>query len=151
MSFSVNRNLEKKGDETTQKSGCKENKWSGLDKGKNYSLVNIGRPGVFLLPTIKLKQKINGKSIEDDLHDWLTDNFGAYSSSLISNFGFWRNRKKRLVYDECREYEVSFDGKERIPVLLSKVAEIAQLIGEDCIYVKAGQYAGLLYPKARKK
>jgi len=41
---------------------------------------------------------------------------------------------------------VSFDGKDRIPSLLAKLGEIAKLIGEECIYCKAGQYAAIIYP-----
>jgi len=120
-------------------------KWESL-KGENYKIEDLGRPAIFLLPTKKLKRKLDGITVEEYLHQFIVGHFGAYTSSTIPSFGFWRNAKKVSICDECREYEVSFMGKERIPVLLKKLAEIATLIQEDCIYVKAGQYSGLVYP-----
>ena len=86
-------------------------------------------------------------TVERNLHIFLIQHFGAYTSALVPSFGIWKDAHQVTVSDECRQYEVSFFGKERIPVLLEKLAEIARYIKEDCIYVKAGQYSGLVYPK----
>ena len=123
-----------------------KNKWKQFRDSKNYHLVNLGRPAIFLLPSKKLNRKFNGTTVKEYLRNFLINNFGAYTSSLISNFGVWKNGKKMIVYDECQEYEVSFVGKEKIPLLLKKITEICLAIEEDCIYFKAGQYACLLYP-----
>jgi hypothetical protein len=122
-----------------------QNKWESLI-GEGYKIEDLGRPAIFLLPTKKLRQKIDDANIEEDLHRFLTENFGSYTSLLIPTFGFWRDQKKAVIFDECRQYEVSFVGKERIPVLLKKLAQIAIIIQEECIYIKAGQYSGLVYP-----
>lgn len=125
----------------------RENKWAGLD-GPGYEVDDLGRPGVFLLPSVKLKRfSMDGRTVEEALRDFLIANFGAYTETNVPYFGFWRDGGQNLVYDECRQYEVAFFGKERIPLLLAKLADICRIIGEDCIYVKAGQYAALVRPK----
>ena len=110
-------------------------KWSDL-RSNDYEIVDLGRPAVFLLPVKKLRWSIGGISIEEDLHRFLIENFGTYTTS-----------KKAVITDECREYRVSFLGKERTPLLLKKLAAIAYLIEEECVYCEAGQYAALVYPK----
>ena|SRR3989338_7786853 len=126
------------------------NKWRSLSS-KEYILVDLGRPAVFLLPVRKLKKRVSrDKTLEEDLHQFIIRNFGAYTTSVIPSFGVWKKEKRAVISDECREYEVSFLGKEKIPLLLKKLAEIATFIGEECIYVKAGQYSALVYPRRRR-
>ncbi|TSC83266.1 MAG: hypothetical protein G01um101419_96 [Parcubacteria group bacterium Gr01-1014_19] len=127
-----------------------ENKWRGLE-GRGYRLENLGRPAIFLLPVWKLKAKLGKTTIEQNLHRFLISQFGAYTSTTIPSFGVWKNTRKAVVSDECRQYEVSFNGKERIPLLAGKLAEISKLIGEDCVYLKAGQYSCLVYPLQTRK
>ena len=123
------------------------NKWAGLDD-ESYKIEDLGRPAVFLLPLEKLKTTIGDKTAEEELHAFLTKNFGAFTTTTVPYFGFWRAAGTQIIYDECRLYEVSFAGKEKIPLLLKKLAEVARAIGEECVYFKAGQYACLVYPKA---
>lgn len=121
--------------------------WEGLE-GPSYRIENLGRPAVFLIPSHKLRTPMaSGKTAEEDLHAFLSERFGAFTTNPVSETGFWRNAQQRLVYDECRRYKVSFVGKERIPELFAKLSEICAAIDEDCLYVEAGQYSGLLYPK----
>ncbi len=131
------------------------NKWLGLG-GETYEIEDLGRSAIFLLPLNKLGIMVGGETIEKNLHRFLDEKFGAFTAMTSSKaamtimgpcFGFWRNSLAELVYDECRLYEVSFAGKERIPLLLEKLTEVMRAIGEKCIYFKAGQYACLVYPK----
>lgn len=125
----------------------KKNKWSAF-ASPDYEIQNLGRPAAFLLPTHKLKKcRLDGVSVEESLHHFLIGNFGAFTTTTVPYFGFWRDSGEDLVYDECRLYEVSFEGKGRLPLLLAKLAAIAAVIEEDCIYCKAGQYACLVRPK----
>lgn len=124
--------------------------WKQFSAPKDYRLVDLGRPAVFLLPANKLRKKIGADTVENKLHAFLIKNFSSYTTSLIVNFGFWKNDREKLIYDQCREYEVSFVGKEKIPKLLKKLSLVAAEIGEDCIYFKAGQYACLIYPQIKK-
>jgi len=122
-----------------------KNKWASLVR-KGYAIEDLGRPAIFLIPIKKLRKRVSGVSIEKDLHRFLVDNFGAYTTSTIPGFGFWKNTERATISDACREYEVSFLGKGKIPALLKKLAEIAAATGEEYIYVKAGQYSALIYP-----
>lgn len=117
-------------------------------RGEEYELKDLGRPAVFLLPSHKLRLKEeNGKTIEDNLHSFLIEKFGAFTTTSVPYFGFWHDKKTQIDYDECRLYEVSFLGKENIPPLLTRLSQIAKEIKEDCVYFKAGQRTCLIYPK----
>ena len=120
------------------------NKWREF-QSESFKIVNLGRPAVFFIPVRKLKGA-RGNKIRQDLHLFLITRFGAYSASLVPSFGFWRDASKAMVTDECTVFEVSFDGKEKIPILVKKLAELALETKEDCIYLKAGQYSCLVYP-----
>ena len=122
------------------------NKWKGLGT-ENFRFKDLGRPAVFFLPIKKLQIKIWEGNIEENLHRFLIKNFEAFTYSTVSNFGVWVNGHQEVISDECRLYEVSFIGKEKISLLGEKLAEIAEVIKEECIYFKAGQYAALIYPK----
>ncbi|MDP2696362.1 MAG: hypothetical protein Q8O87_03915 [bacterium] len=119
-----------------------ENKWAGLE-GPGYHLENLGRPAVFLLPSAKIEMQ---PQIEHGLRTFLTENFGAFTVTVVPSFGVWKDANHSVIDDSCLQYEVSFAGKDRIPLLAKKLAEIAQDINEQCIYLKAGQYSCLVYP-----
>ena len=123
-----------------------KSKWAPFRR-KEYIIEDLGRPAIFLIPINKLQKKIEGVTVRESLHQFLVKNFSAYTTSTVPGFGFWKNDKKLTIVDECCEYEVSFLGKNKIPVLLRKLAEITNATGEECIYVKAGQYSALVYPK----
>lgn len=118
-----------------------ENKWKEFES-KEYRIENLGRPAVFLIPS----KKIEGTALEKELHQFLIKNFGAFTVRSDFDFGFWKSEGV-IINDHCKEYEVSFAGKDRISLLLKKLTEIVSQIGEECIYVKAGQYAAAVYPK----
>ncbi|MEK7608250.1 MAG: hypothetical protein AAB495_01595 [Patescibacteria group bacterium] len=115
--------------------------------GPGYALEDLGRPAEFLLPEEKLGMPVNGKTVLAGLENFLAENFGAYTTYAAKSYGVWRNHERIVFHDRCRRFEVSFVGKDRIPLLLAKLAEIAWVIGEECIYFKAGQYATLIFPK----
>jgi len=128
-----------------------KNKWIGLDRGPCYWIEDLGRPAVFYLPADKLRLRlpqaeVNGDTVERIIQDFLLNRFGGFNRSLLGQFGVWSDGKKSVHYDECVMYEVSFVGKERIPMLVSFLSVIAGQIEEKCIYFKAGQYSGLVWP-----
>lgn len=124
-------------------------KWKRFAK-KDYRLVDLGRPAIFLLPARKLQKKLGKSTVEKHLRHFLMKNFSAFTTSLIPAAGFWKADGSRIFYDKCQQYEVSFVGKERIPKLLKELARIAAVIDEECIYFKAGQYSCLVYPPPKK-
>lgn len=123
-----------------------DNKWSEFES-PDYRLQDLGRPAVFIIPVRALAQQIDGETLADDLNRFLADNFGAYTVMTTPNFGIWRGPGGSLVSDESRIYEVSFKGKENIPLLIKKLVRIAELTGEECIHLKAGQYSCLASPR----
>ena len=127
----------------------------GIAHGKQMArfgrrnLRNRGpRPsGRISVPVAQAKESHGGSTVEENLHQFLAKELGAFTTTTVPYFGFWRSANDRTAYDECRLYEVSFVGKERIPVLLEKLAEVALAVDEECIYFKAGQYACLVKPR----
>lgn len=123
-----------------------KNKWAEFKNPKKYTLVDLGRPASFLIPVRADKiYTPHGRPVMNDLRDFITDNFGGYTEATIPFFGIYRN-KMRVFYDRCYCCKVSFAGKEKIPLLLEKLAEVARLLQEQCIYFEAGQYATLIFP-----
>ena len=123
--------------------------WTPFDTDK-VRFVDLGRAAAFLIPESKLNfliDRIDGESVGLHLANFLTQNFKAFTFCQVPYFGIWINGQEAIFADKCRLYEVSFDGKEKISVLGEKLAEIAKIIGEECIYFKAGQYSALVYPK----
>ena len=125
------------------------NPWEGLD-GPRYELIDLGRPATFFLPSHKLQRKMGKETIEEHLRSFLHRNFQAFTTTTVPYFGFWRDNGGKIHYDECRLYEVSFKGKERIPALCETLAEVARVIGEESIYLRAGQYTCLVKPKQKQ-
>jgi len=54
---------------------------------------SLGRMAVFLLSSLKMKQKRAGKSYEEIVHHFLMKHFAGYTASAGNIFGFWRDSK----------------------------------------------------------
>lgn len=128
-----------------------KSKWREFQRSRNYTLLDLGRPARFLIPCGKLAFPFRGTTVQEHLKAFLTQNFGAFTTSLVPNFGIWVNGAGQLIDDQCWEFRVSFLGKEKISLLLEELALIATAINEICIYVEAGQYAALIYPKKQSR
>ncbi|MDO8495333.1 MAG: hypothetical protein Q7S32_02280 [bacterium] len=125
------------------------NKWIEFANPEKYRLVDLGRPAVFLIPVSKLKQEIGRETtIEDHIDQFLLKKFGSFTKISFPSFGVW-SKGEEVINDDCVQWKVSFSDKRKIPLLLAKLAEVAFLIGEECIYVEAGQYAALIYPSKK--
>jgi len=85
-------------------------------------------------------------TVRDDLHAFLLAYFGSFTTTITPFFGFYKKGSGVMIHDQCYQYEVSFVGKDRIGLLISKLAVIARRIEEECIYFKAGEDACLIYP-----
>lgn len=121
------------------------NKWREFPSSK-YTLMDLGRPAVFLVPTKKLQCRMNDVSIEEAIRQFLMKEFSAFSMTPLPYFGVWMDGEM-IHYDECCRYEVSFLGKQHIQTLLEFLSDVAIATEEICLYVCAGQYTCLLYPK----
>jgi hypothetical protein len=115
---------------------------------QSFRLDPLGRMAVFLLPSLKLKQKKLGKSFEEVVHHFLLKNFEGYTASAGNIFGFWRDAKTgREFYGEHKEYKVSFRGRDRVAMLQEFLSQLAGELGEDCIYLEYGEDAWLVYAR----
>jgi hypothetical protein len=104
---------------------------------------------VFLLPSLKLKQKSRrGKSHEDVVHDFLMKRFSGYTASAGNIFGYWRDDTTGSEsYGEHKEYKVSFRGRNRVAMLKEFLSELARELDEDSIYLEYGEDAWLVYAR----
>jgi len=112
-----------------------------------YREQNLGAAVVFLLPSLKLKEpSSNGALLETRLHIFLMENFGGYTAQAGNIFGYWRDDKGRDSYGEHREFSVAFVDHSKLPMLKEFIAKLARELAEECIYLRAGHSASLIYP-----
>jgi hypothetical protein len=113
-----------------------------------FRVEPLGRMAVFLLPSLKLKQKKLGKSYEDIVHHFLMKHFAGYTASAGNIFGFWRDDETgREYYGEHKQYKVSFRGEDRVAMMQKFLSQLAGELNEDCIYLEYGEDAWLVYAK----
>lgn len=110
--------------------------------------TSLGRPAVFYIPSLKLKMDHEGRTIEDILHGFLLEKYGGYTAASSTVYGFWKTEAGKLAYGEHRQYTVAFSGKHRVGELEKLIADIARLVGEQCIYLETGEDAWLIYASA---
>jgi hypothetical protein len=113
----------------------------------NYRERSLGTSVVFLLPSLKLKERsANGLPVETGLHTFLMDNFGGYTAQAGNIFGYWREGSGRDSYGEHREFSVALPDASHLPLLKDFLARMALELKEECIYFQIGQIASLIYP-----
>lgn len=113
----------------------------------SYREQSLGTAVVFLLPSLKLKEPLaSGSTVESRLHTFLMDNFGGYTAQAGNIFGYWRDGRGRDSYGEHREFSVAFVDDVKLPALKAFVAKMAQDLEEECIYLRVGPTASLIYP-----
>ena len=117
-------------------------------KSHRYSKESLGMMVVFLLPSLKLKQRDRqGETLEDKIHNFLIKNFGGYTAASGNIFGYWKNKQGKEFYGEHKEYKVSFLDQTKIPQLENFIATIGKEMQEKSIYLETGEHSWLLYPE----
>ena len=118
----------------------------------SFRVEALGRIAVFLLPSLKLKQKKRGKPHDEIVHHFLMKHFAGYTASAGNIFGFWRDDQTgREYYGEHKEYKVSFRGRDRVEMLQDFLSELAGELHEDCIYLEYGEDAWLVYARKSRR
>ena len=112
----------------------------------DYREQSLGTAVAFLLPSLKLKDPSVDGTLENKLHQFLMENFGGYTAQAGNIFGYWHDDLGRESYGEHREFSVACVDDSKMPLLKSFLAELARTLGEECIYVREGRQASLLYP-----
>jgi hypothetical protein len=121
------------------------NPWRSFSQ-QGYRLVNLGRAAKFYVPMTKIGRTFREATVDDALAAFLVKEFGAYSRTLLPSYGFWKDDRARIHYDQCFCYTVAFVGKHRIEGLLQCLGELCAAIQEECLYFEAGEDAALVYP-----
>jgi hypothetical protein len=116
-----------------------------------YREESQGRMAVFLIPSLKLKKRDRGITVEEKIHRFLVKKFGGYTAAAGNIFGYWKDARGRDSYGEHREFKVALRKQELAPVLKDFLAGIAQDIGEECIYLETGDETWFIYPAARTR
>jgi hypothetical protein len=112
-----------------------------------YRRESLGQLAVFLLPSLKLKQRgPDNLAVEDRIHRFLLGHFAGYTVETGNILGYWKDGLGQEHYGEHRLFRVAFTGKDRIPVLEAFLARVATEIGEQSIYLETGEDAWLIYP-----
>ena len=116
-----------------------------------YREESQGRMAVFLIPSLKLKKRDRGITVEEKIHRFLVKNFGGYTAAAGNIFGYWKDARGRDSYGEHREFKVALRKHELAQVLKHFLAGIAQDIGEECIYLETGDETWFIYPVPGKR
>ena len=112
-----------------------------------YRKQGLGRVAVFLLPSLKLKDRRSGASpVEEAVHGFLMEHFGGYTAAAGNIFGYWKDDSGQESYGEHRQFQVGLVDEGKLPVLKSFLARIAAEIGEQCVYLESAGETSLIYP-----
>lgn len=114
--------------------------------------IYLGHVAVFYIPADKLdaaEYYQNGKSPRDLLHEFLTENYNAYTLETSNIQGFWRKDVKALMFHDVNvRYECSFaGGQEAVEHFTSFLSELCALLKEEYIYMTAGYKSWLIPAK----
>ena len=75
------------------------------------------------------------------------ENFGGYTAQAGNIFVYWRSQAGADSYGEHREFSVAFADDTKAGVLKGFLATLARDLHEECIYLRVGQEASLIYPE----
>jgi hypothetical protein len=90
----------------------------------------------------------SGESVERSVHRYLVDHFGGYTATSASLFGFWKDEDGEQLYGEHREFVVALLNDQGLPELKEFLGQVANQLGEQCLYVEVAGFATLLYGHA---
>ena len=111
--------------------------------------IPLGRIGVFLLPSLKMKsQSPRGQTYDQELHDFLMNSFTGYTVTAGNISGYWKDESGREQYGEHREYKIAFSDERQIPPVEKHIAHLAAELGEEFIYCEYDDRAFLLRAEA---
>jgi hypothetical protein len=101
----------------------------------------LGEPALFLLPSLKLKQR----AAEEQVHRFLIETFGGYTAAAGNIFGYWVDSEGHQSYGEHRQFMVALDGMEKRHMLSEFLARIARELEEESILLQTGNTVSLVW------
>ena len=115
----------------------------------------IGEVAVFYLPSVKLtcsNYLHKGKLPHELLHQFLIENYNAYTSDTGNMRGYWRKGRNKVCKDLNTQYEVSFGGgEEEVEKFVKFLSGLALILEEDAVYVTMGKKSWLVYPREKNE
>lgn len=112
---------------------------------KHKNLTYIGHMAIFYIPMAKLDASPN---LDVSLHEFLMENYGAYTKAVAPVKGFWRSvGSKKIFLDVNYEYKVSYEGKDRIPAFVEFLADICKKLEEEALYLEMGYMSYIVAPE----
>lgn len=99
---------------------------------QNSNIDHIGKVAVFYLPYDKINQKTR-----KNIHDFLVDNYEAYTHEKGGMKGYWSDNKK-ITKDYHERFEVSFAGENNLKKLVNFLSDLCEKTKEKAIYLTVG-------------
>ena len=104
------------------------------------NLQSIGRMAIFYIPVQKLTE-------HPETQKWLEESlihlYGGFTK-ITQNIEGHFQMGHEIIKDEHVRYEVSFNGKKRIPAFVKLVAKLAGELGEEAVYLTMGEKSYLV-------
>jgi len=100
----------------------------------------LGEAAIFLLPSLKLKKR----SVEEEVHRFLVENFGGYTAAAGNIFGYWVGPDGRESYGEHRQFMVAVDEAKR-QRLFEFLARIARELDEESILLHTADGVSVIW------
>lgn len=116
-----------------------------------HSIQNLGQRAVFLLPSLKLRYRLEEGSVEDTVHEYLLDNFDGYTSSTVATASFSRDLNGHEYQGEYRNFTVAFNSARQLKDLAAFLSGIAVQLKEPSIYIEIADDICLIVPSANLK
>jgi hypothetical protein len=111
---------------------------------------SLGQRALFLVPSVKVygRKYSRTKAVAAKIHVFLSQEFGGYTCASGNIYGYFMGVEDPFAYDEHREFRVAFVDDvqgSKLAKLQHFLAELAEDISEECIYLEYGGAAMLVY------
>jgi hypothetical protein len=113
----------------------------------NQSLTPLGTMTAFYIPAHKLDVPVAGQAStpRTNIHQFLIENFQAYTHSPSLVKGFWLDESGRMSHDVLERFEVSFGAELEFERLVQFLRRICGELGEEAIYLTRGEESFLVH------
>ncbi|HET6879592.1 MAG TPA: hypothetical protein VFI31_05545 [Pirellulales bacterium] len=113
----------------------------------NDNLTPLGKMTAFYVPAHKLDvpSAEHGPTPRGIIHQFLIENFRAYTHAPSLVKGFWLDQRGRVSHDVLERFEVSFDAEADFERLVVFLKRMGTELGEEAIYLTRGEESFLVH------
>lgn len=113
----------------------------------SQSLTSLGKMTAFYIPAHKLDAPVADQTATPraTIHQFLIENFRAYTHSPSLVKGFWLDEGGRMSHDVLERFEVSFGAEAEFERLVSFLRHICGDLGEEAVYLTRGEESFLVH------